>query len=133
LDAKSSREAASFPEAVRSALDQYATASEAYNQAALALSLKVTDALVSGSKLSTLSVPPAAQTWTASLTLSPLEILDQEKNTNVLDTLKQNPQQGMSIEIQRATWSRVVARIRPISTAAENAELTSRLSEISKK
>jgi len=133
LDAKSSREAASFPEAVRSALDQYATASEAYNQAALALSLKVTDALVSGSKLSTLSVPPAAQTWTASLTLSPLEILDQEKITNVLATLKQNPQQGMSIEIQRATWSRVVARIRPISTAAENAELTSRLIEISKK
>jgi hypothetical protein len=133
LDAKNSREAASLPETVRSALDQYATASEAYNQVALALSLKVTDTLVSGSKLSTLSVPPAAQTWTASLTLSPLQILDQQAVSNVLSSLKQNPQQGVSIEIQRATWSRVVARIRPISTVAESAELTNRLGEISRK
>jgi hypothetical protein len=131
LDARSSREASTFPQIVRDRLDQYSSATEAYNQVALALSIKITDNARSDAKLSPRLALPATQTWSGSMTLSPLQILDHQAVDNALASLKQNPQQGMTFEIRRATWSRVVLLIRPSSTVAENADLTNRLHELS--
>ncbi len=133
LDAKSSREAASFPETVRNALDQYSAATETYNQVALALSLKICEAMRSDPKLSPRLSPPATQTWSSSVTLSPLQILDLEAVDKALASVKQNAQQGISFEIRRATWSRVVFVIRPSLTPTENADLAARFREIAKK
>jgi hypothetical protein len=97
------------------------------------LSLKICETMRSDPKLSPRLGPPAAQTWSSSVTLSPLQILDLEAVDKVLSSVKQNAQQAVSFEIRRATWSRVVFVIRPGMTPAENADLAARFRDTAKK
>jgi hypothetical protein len=129
LDARSSRESASFPDPVRRALDNYNESTDAYNQAALALSLRILDVIRADKKLSARLVPPGAQSWSG-VGLTPLQILRSQTVNGVAKSLKQNPQQAISFEVQMPTWSRVVAFVPPSSIATDNEALFDRLREI---
>jgi hypothetical protein len=132
LEAKAARESASFPPTVRTALDHYLQNTDSYNQTALTLNRKIVDAVQLDSIVSARLVP-VGSLFGQMATLTPIQVCDDQVLENVLRSLKQNPQQGISFEIQMPRWSRVVAILRPSSVTADNDSAIARLRQLGRK
>ena len=127
LDASVSPDRKQFARSIDNALAQYLTSSDEYNSRAMALNQKVIGTVKSNSVLS-----PLIATYRGNKggpILHPGEISDVDRLSNVVSSLKANPDVELSFEIDLPRGvSQVAAKFPTVSIASDLARLQSILS-----